>query len=175
MAILKLQRDVFTGSQKKVIAKLRLSRRQVSRAVGDAYFVYAIGIVTLAKERAPVETGELVSSAFVDAPEVKGPIIIIKAGFKAVHSRMRDVGTSFLPGGVLRPIRAEALFIPLREGALPNDPNLKFGIDFVLAKQVRQEGTRYWSATLEEQLPQMSRIVGRTAFGILKRRGGSGR
>lgn len=173
--VLKLNRDVFTKTQRRTLRRLKITRSRSNKAIADAYFTYTIGLVGIAREKAPLgTTGSLRASAFVEDPEFKGSLIIIRAGFKAIHARMRDIGTSFLPGGVLRPVVAEALFIPLRAGASPNDPSLIQGIDFVLAKEVKQEGNRYWTGTLEEQLPQASRIVGRTAFAVLKRRVGGG-
>ncbi len=169
--VIRFKRETFTASQKKTLRSLGVSKGQVRRAVGDAWFQFMSAVVGLARDRAPSgETGNLRDSAFVERPVFRGDMVIVAAGFRVIYARMRDLGTEFLPGGVLRPVRAEALFIPLHSGVFPHQSGLIFGVDFVLAKEVRQEGTRYWTGTLEEVLPNTSRIVGKVAFSILRRR-----
>lgn len=174
MAI-RLNSKTFTRTQRKAIRALGVGQRVIRDAVGDAWFAFMTDIVNIARDRAPAgETGDLRASGIVEQPIFTKGMVIVNAGFNVVYARVRDEGTGYLPGGVIRPVRAEALFIPLRSGVHPFDRGLKWGIDFVLAKEVRQEGNRYWTGTLEDFMPQASRIVGRTAFAILKARASRG-
>lgn len=106
---------------------------------------YAEDMLAEAIDRAPVGSGELRGSGTTVGPEQDGTEISVYIGFNKVYARMRDLG------GIIRPVRAKALFIPIREGVRPGQPGLVWGEDFVLTQLVQQKGNKYLTGTLERR------------------------
>jgi hypothetical protein len=138
------------------VEKFRLSMLQV-----------ADDVLAEAQEKAPHGDGALAGSGqVVDAS--KGEEVLILVGFNIIYAHIRD------QGGVIRPVKAKALFIPLTKGAKPGMPGLVLGVDFQLVPgpmthktEVRQEGTRYLTATFEARQGTFGLEVGKVMQGFL--------
>ena len=63
-------------------------------------------------------------------------------------------------GGVIRPKKAKALFVPLRRGVVAGMPGLVHGVDFVLAKKVTIPQRSYLRKALDENRPKILEAVG---------------
>lgn len=115
-----------------------------------------------AQEAAPEGKGVLRGSGTTVGPEHVGTEISVLIGFNLVYARIRD------QGGVIRPVKAKALFIPLRDGVRPGQPGLKLGVDFQLVPgpmtrktEVKQEGNQYLTGTFEKHRGTVGLEVGR--------------
>lgn len=147
---------------------LTSARAILEEAAGLATAQFGEFLLGEAGEKAPVDRGGLRESHMLEGPVREGDLWIVFAAYNIVYARMRDIG------GEIKPVRAKALFIPLREGARPGDPTLVWGVDFVLAKKVKQTGNRYWSATLDEFVPDANTLIGKRAIAIAEARLGEG-
>lgn len=135
----------FNKSMGLVKKNLKMFEWAFKLAIYRAIVEYAQKFIAKAQNRAPVGEGMLRGSAtVVPTTDATGETVGVVAGFNIVYAHMRDVG------GVIRPVRAKALFIPLRKGARPGDKSLKWGVDFVLAQVVVQKGNLYFSLTVDE-------------------------
>lgn len=140
------------------------ARKVYEAAAQTAVVQYAEHIVGIAGQRAPIgKSGELRASGTTQGPEIVADGFVVWAAFNIVYARMRDVG------GTIYPVRAQALFIPLKDGVRPGQDGLKWGEDFVLAKKVVQVGNRYWSGTLDENLPMATALIGKNVQAIATR------
>ena len=97
-----------------------------------------------------------------------GNLLIGTCGFNIVYANVRDIGTAHLPGGQIRPVRAKALFIPLRKGARPGDKSLVRGVDFVLSGGVTQKGNRFWTNAKRRAERSASSKFAKALAGLLK-------
>ena len=135
------------------------------RFVQLAVVQFAELLLGRAQARAPVTTGALRASGTVSAPLVDpdGSVIVFM-GFNIIYARIQD------EGGVIRPVTAQALFIPLRQDPfiVPNAPGLKVGVDFVFAQEAILVGNTYWTDTIEEGAPTATQDIGRATFNLLK-------
>ncbi|MCE5281964.1 MAG: hypothetical protein LLG93_07660 [Deltaproteobacteria bacterium] len=109
--------------------------------------------------------------------ESDGTMTVV-CGYNTVYAAMRD------QGGTIRPVRAKALFVPIKPGARPGDPNTfliprvgkpplvctrssgKRSVNIpevvaVLVKSVKQKGTFYFTSTVEALRPQAPEMIGR--------------
>ena len=135
----------FNKSIRQVRKNLKMLEWAFKLAVYQAIKEYAEKFIAKAQARAPAGEGNLRGSAtVVPTTDATGETVGVVAGFNIVYAHMRDVG------GTIKPVRAKALFIPLRKGARPGDKTLKWGVDFVLAKVVVQKGNLYFSLTVDE-------------------------
>ena len=158
----------FDVSLKQVIGNLKIIEDRAERAITQAVVEFSEHFLSEAQKRAPVESGALRAAATVEGPSVEDDIIVARIGFNLIYAAMRDQGTKGLPGGVLRPVRAKALFIPLRKGARPGDPTLKWGVDFVLAKEVKQKGNGFFTLTFEEMKAVANKQIGERVTALLE-------
>jgi len=121
-------------------------------AMRQAMAQYAEHFLSIAKERAPKDKGDLASRGqVVEQRDETQLTVAFIVGFNIVYAAIRD------QGGVIRPVHARALFIPMREGVRPvkgkaaqKASGNKWGVDFVLAGQVVQQGNRYFSSTVDQ-------------------------
>ncbi len=141
---------------------LDLAGRDFERGAELALVQYAEDTLSEAQMRAPHKTGLLRGSASVDVEKRDGQTTVWMS-FNTPYSHIQD------EGGEIRPVRADALFIPLRDGVVPGDPNLEFGTDFVLAKKVTIKGNQYLTGLIPERSRAMPKAVGRRAFQIMTR------
>lgn len=170
----RLKKDI-----RKVNGNLEKVKRLIPQALGLAMAQYMEHVVSLAQAKAPVgNSGDLRGSNFVTEPTVEGGTVSIDGGFNIKYARMRD------RGGIIRPVRAKALFIPLRPGAVPvrgkaaqKASGQVLGRDFQLVpgpltrkRVVRQKGNRFWTSTLEETIPEAPKRVGDQAMNIIRAR-----
>jgi hypothetical protein len=137
--------SAFRKSIGLVRKNLKMFEWAFKLAIYQAIKEYAEKFLAKAQNRAPAGEGNLRGSATViPESDVSGETVGMTAGFNIVYAHIRDVG------GEIRPVRAKALFIPLRKGARPGDKSLKWGVDFVLAKLAVQKGNLYFSLTVDE-------------------------
>lgn len=141
----------------------------IDRALKQAMVEYMNDVQADAQQKAPIgDTGDLRASATTTDPILEGDGVVVYTAFNMVYAALRDQGTKGLPGGVIRPVRAKRLFIPLRKGVRPGDPNLIRGVDFVLAKEVRQEGNGYLTATFNERKVNAGQLIGQRIFELVR-------
>lgn len=148
--------------------RVQVFEARYKEAVTQSTVQYAEHFLSEAQKRAPIDEGTLRGSSTVLEPLNQGDTLLVQAGFNLIYAAYQDQGTKGLPGGVLRPVRAKALFIPLRKGVRPGDPNLVRGVDFVLAKEVRYKGTGYFTLTLSEMKPLAAQAISERVLAILK-------
>lgn len=165
---IQFDKEAFAKSLSGVKTKISDFEGRYKEAVTQATVQYAEHFLSEAQKRAPAGEGPLRASATVIDPLDQGDTILVRAGFNLIYAAYQDQGTKGLPGGVLKPVRAKALFIPLRKGVRPGDPDLVRGVDFVLAKEVRYKGTGYFTLTLEEMKPLAAQAIGEQVLAILK-------
>jgi hypothetical protein len=141
----------------------------IERALRQAMVEYMNDVQADAQQKAPIgDTGDLRASATTTDPIEEGNGVVVFTAFNLVYAALRDQGTKGLPGGVIRPVRAKRLFIPLRKGVRPGDPNLIRGVDFVLAKEVRQQGNGYLTATFNERKVNAAQLIGQRIFELVR-------
>ena len=141
---------------------------EFEEAVADAMAQWVDEVLGEAHDRAPHRDGRLRESATRIGPVVTPGSIDVKGGFNLVYARIRD------QGGEIRPVRAKALFIPLRRGVRPGEPSLVWGKDFVLARRVVQKGNRYLTGVLDEKMPKAAEEIGSLAWQLFTERKGAG-
>lgn len=146
------------------LAKADLQRLadKIDDITANAMKQFAENLVGEAGARAPIKSGDLRASGFVDEPRIVGDGIIVAAGFNKVYAHIQDVG------GIVRPVKAGALFIPLRAGVYPikgkrarKAAGFKYGVDFILAKEAKLVGNQYWTGTLQQFIPEAATLIGR--------------
>lgn len=113
-------------------------------------------------------------SGVVFGPDETADGVSVTVGYNKVYATIRD------QGGIIRPVRAKSLFIPLRPGVRPSkggDKTFKLGIDFVLVPGpttrktfIKQVGNRYFTSTVEELAPQAEEAVGKRINQLMKAR-----
>lgn len=136
--------------------------RGVVEALDLAMFQYGEDILDEATQKAPIgQTGDLRASGDVVSAEEGQATRVVYVVFNIIYARIRD------QGGTIRPVRAKRLFIPLRDGVRPGQPNIKFGVDFVLAKEVTQKGNGYLTATFDARKVNAEQMIGKRVFEIL--------
>ncbi len=161
-----LRRSVAKG-----IRDLKVTEKETMEAMNEAVVKYAEDTLSEAAQRAPSGNGALVSSATIDGPHQISDGIEVFVGFNLVYARIQDLG------GTIRPVRAKALFIPLRKGVRPirekDDPRRKtqkFGVDFVFAQKAVIKGNRYLTGLMPERAANAAPAVGMATVAILRRR-----
>jgi hypothetical protein len=149
------------------IAGLEAAGESVQERFKQSMLQVAEDILSQAQEKAPHGDGTLAGSGTVVDAGV-GEEVLILVGFNLVYAHIRD------QGGVIRPVKAKALFIPITKGARPGMPGLKLGVDFQLVPgpmthktEVRQEGNRYLTATFEHRQGTFGLDVGKILRGFL--------
>lgn len=149
-------------SSEDVIAKLEQLGVNVEKEFDVALAQVAEDILSDATAKAPIDEGHLRAAAQTVGPYKDAQETVVLIGFNIVYARIRD------KGGVIRPVRAKALFIPLRKGVRPGQPGLTLGVDFQLVPgpmtnktEVRQTGTGYLTLTFEARAPRASADVGK--------------
>jgi hypothetical protein len=154
---------------KKGIARIRTMLDGLpskwSQCVAQAMGEWLENLIEEARNKAPAGQGGLRESAQVVGPTITPASIDAQAGFNKVYARIQD------QGGEIRPVKAKALFIPLRPGVVPvkgkeaqKATGWKYGIDFVFAQLVTLTGNRYFSAVLAERLPKAIDQIGARAW-----------
>lgn len=142
----------FEAGKEKAIGAL-------SQAMGE----YSEDTLSEAQSKAPVgKTGDLKASGTTLGPERQGEAIVCLVSFNKIYARIQDLG------GDIKPVRAKALFIPLRDNVRPGQPGLIFGIDFVLAKKVTLKGNRYLTGTIEGRVPTATELLGRRVTQLME-------
>lgn len=159
-----IELNSFQVSLKKSLGNLAGIEKAFKEGAALATVQFAEHILGEAGAKAPLGEGPLRASATVEGPVIELDVIVVYAAFNIVYARMRDLG------GEILPVRAEALFIPLRKGVRPGEPGLVRGVDFVFAKRVVQKGNRYWSSTLDENVPNAAVEIGQRAVIIAQQR-----
>jgi hypothetical protein len=154
-------------SVRTVVRNLEHAQQLHEDAAKESVVQFAEHLIGEAGQRAPLGDGGLRESATTQGPEIVAEGFVVWAAFNIVYARIRDVG------GTIVPVKAKALFIPLRKGVRPGQPGLEWGKDFVLAKKAVQKGNRYWSATLDENVPRAAELIGKRVAMIVQQRGGS--
>ncbi len=160
--VIKLDLREFQRSQRRAIRELRKLGRSFPDIVAQALVQYGEFILAEATFRAPVDTGALAASGIVTDPVVIDDEIIVIVGFNKVYAAIQN------EGGTIRPVRAMALFIPLRKGVVAGDTNLEFGVDFVLAQEAILIGNDYWNDAIDENLPDAARLIAERVTTFLK-------
>jgi hypothetical protein len=140
---------------------------EVDAAIKIALAEFAEDMLAEAVQKAPVDEGFLRQSGTVSDPLEEGDGVVVFVSFNIVYGALRDQGTKGLPGGVIRPVRAQKLFIPLRKGVVPGQPGLERNVDFVLADSVRQEGNKYLTATFDNRKATAGQLIGQRYFEIM--------
>lgn len=154
---------------KKVGVVLNGLTESIKKATAQAMVEFMNDVQADAQQKAPIgDTGDLRASATTTDPAPDGEGIVVYTVFNIVYAAMRDQGTKGLPGGVLKPVRARRLFIPLRKGVRPGQPGLVMGVDFVLAKEVRQKGNGYLTATFNERKVNAGQLIGQRIFELVR-------
>jgi hypothetical protein len=178
--LITISRAEITRQINDAIAGLDVAEDELDRAIYQATIEYMEQFKADAVERAPIgvggggETtshspGGLRASAVVDGPHEVADGWEAFVGFNKEYAAMRDLG------GTIKPRIAKALFIPLRRGAVPGDPDLVLGEDFILVpgpttrKQfVTQEGTAYLSGLMPEKADAAPSEIGRRVIDLFK-------
>lgn len=154
---------------KKVGAVLNGLDESIGRATKQAMVEFMNDVQADAQQKAPIgETGDLRASATTTDPLPEGEAFVVFTVFNIIYAALRDQGTKGLPGGVIRPVRARRLFIPLKKGVRPGQPNLVMGQDFILAKEVRQKGNGYLTATFNERKINAGQLIGQRIFELVR-------
>jgi len=154
---------------KKVGVVLDGLDESIDRAMKQAMVEYMNDVQADAQQKAPIgDTGDLRASATTTDALQEGNGVVVFTAFNIVYAALRDQGTKGLPGGVIRPVRAKRLFIPLRKGIRPGQPNLIRGLDFILAKEVRQSGNGYLTATFNERKVSAGQLIGQRIFELVR-------
>lgn len=73
--------SVEIKGDKEVTAKLAAYGLNAARAMANALYEEAQGLITEAKEETPVDTGALRSSGHVELPQIEGTKVTVEAGF----------------------------------------------------------------------------------------------
>lgn len=73
--------SVEVKGDKEVIAKLAAYSLNATRAMANALYEEAQGLITEAKEETPKDTGALRSSGHVELPQIEGTKVTVEAGF----------------------------------------------------------------------------------------------
>ncbi|HLF92748.1 MAG TPA: hypothetical protein VJB14_04760 [Planctomycetota bacterium] len=169
-----------------VVGNLKKLEERYLAAVPVALSRFGEFLGRQAARRAPVGIrkgggGGLRESLTVTEPRlVAGNVIRVEVGFNKPYAAIRD------QGGTIKPVRAKALFIPLKPGARPGDPDTflvprpgkpplvakgrkrrgkKLGIEAhleivaVLVKEVTQKGNGYLTNTFQELAPRAGELV----------------
>lgn len=168
--------EFITVDDKALRANLQAAERnlrkfgeQFARATSQAMIEQMEDWVSQGALAAPVEEGTLRASGTTTGPTRQGDEVVVTGGFNVAHATIRD------QGGVIKPVRAKALFIPLRKGARPGDKSLKLGVDFMLIPgpttnktEVRQRGTHYFSGVIEKEKARAAANIARRAAELMK-------
>ena len=147
------------ASIRDTVKGLEAAGADAEKTFEQALHAYAEDVLSEAQARAPVgRSGELRGSGTV-VPGVgaghDGDGLVVFVGFNKVYARMRD------QGGTIVPVRAKALFIPLRDGVRPGQPGLEWGVDFVLAQVVHQTGNGYLTGTFNRRKGSAAADIGK--------------
>ena len=160
----------FRTSLEGVRRRLQVTGERAILALRQALFEVANDMIAEAQQKAPVGEGRLRESATVEEPVLEGTLISVVAGFNVVYARIRD------QGGIIRPVRAKALFIPLKRGVRPGQPGLVLGEDFQLVPgpmtrkdHVEQKGTGYLTTTVAARVPTLADVIGQRVIAIMGR------
>lgn len=160
-----LRRSVQAGAR-----RLGATEKALTAAINQAIILYVEDFLSEAQQRAPVKTGALRAAGTIDGPHEIGDGIEVFLGFNEEYARIQDLG------GDIRPVRAKALFIPLREGVRPlkkGDPRRatqKFGVDFVLAQKVTLKGSQYLTGLMPERAAKAPEAIGSVTIDLLRKR-----
>jgi HK97 gp10 family phage protein len=109
------------------------------------------------KRRTNELAGSLTSKVKKGRKEVVGQV-----GTKVKYAAIHEFG------GEIRPVRAKALFVPLREGVEPGQSDLVFGVDFILTQLVKMPKRPYMQPSIPETAPMLRRILGEKFFMEIK-------
>lgn len=151
---LSIDMKVLEDSLRAVKRKLKITEERLRFAIYAALVEYAEKFLEKAQARAPHDKGNLRGSATVVAEALEQEKqVSVTAGFNIVYAHIRDAG------GTIRPVRAKALFIPLRPGVRPGEPGLEMGKDFWLAQEVTQKGNGYFTRTAAEAKDELAKFV----------------
>ncbi|MCJ2530691.1 MAG: HK97 gp10 family phage protein [Candidatus Thermoplasmatota archaeon] len=132
-------------------------------ALTQALVEYGEDTLAEARQRAPHKHGALRGAGVVDGPHTTKDGKEVIVGFNIEYAAIQDVG------GDVVPKRAKALFVPLRDGVVPGDPDLEFGVDFVLSQKVHIPGNAYLTGILQDRKAKMARALGRRMFDLMRR------
>ena len=163
----------FQASLRDVQARFKDAGDKAIEAVRIGMAKLANDIVGDAAQNAQFENGHghLQGAGSVEGPEMRGSEMVCRAGFNKKYARVRDEGTGYLPGGVIRPTTKQFLFIPLKPGIDRWRPDLVRGEDYVLAKQVKQTGNRFFSKVIEKRKATMAQDLGSLVYKELQKGG----
>jgi hypothetical protein len=143
---------------------LNVLEEEVEYAIEAAMLEFSNDMLSEARQRAPIRDGFLRQSGAVDGPTRTPDTIRFDIGFNIEYARIQDLG------GDIFPDKAKMLFIPLRPGVRPGEPDLEFGEDFVLTRKVTLKGNRYLTGIIPERASSAARIVGTRAAAIIRER-----
>ena len=161
-AVITLDTALLAKEARKLDIELGRLEQIGIEAQARAIHEYGEDWLSDAIKRAPVKTGALRAAGDVTSPEDVGDGTRVRLGFNIVYAAIQD------KGGIIKPVRAKMLFIPLVEGATPGDPDLVWGKDFVLVDQVELKGNQYLTGQIPDRQENMAPAVGRRMFEIMR-------
>lgn len=161
-AFVSLDVSGLAAQAQKCIDGIEGAGRLAEEAFDRALAQVAEDILGDMQDAALAGKGDLRGAATTVGPSKDGLDTVILIGFNLIYAAIRD------QGGDIYPDKARALFIPLREGAMPGDPGLKMGEDFITVpgpmtrkNHVHQTGNGYVTLTFERRKGAVGLEVGK--------------